>query len=53
MLIKILSELGRRMDEHSENLNTELESKEESNRTKEYNKYTEKKYTRVVVQKAR
>ena len=37
MLIKILSELGRRMDEHSENLNTELESKEESNRTKEYN----------------
>ena len=37
MLIKILSELGRRMDEHSENLNTEIESKEESNRTKEYN----------------
>ena len=37
MLIKILSELGRRMDEHSENFNKELESKEESNRTEEYN----------------
>ena len=37
MLIKILSECRRRMDEHSENFNKELESKEETNRTEEYN----------------
>ena len=38
MVKKMLNELRRRKDEHSENFNMKLENKEEPNRAEEYNK---------------
>ena len=38
VIMKLLNELGRRMDEHSEDFNKELKYKEEANKDEEYNK---------------
>ena len=38
MIIKMLSELRRRMDEHSEKFNKELENIKKNQKTEEYNK---------------
>ena len=38
MMIKLLKELGRRMDKHSENSNRVRKYKEETNRTEQDNK---------------
>lgn len=45
MIIKMLNELGRRMDKHSENFNEELEYTKKKQTAKEYNKWN-KKHTR-------
>ena len=42
MTIKILNELGKRLDEHSEKYNRVKIYKEELSRAKEYNNHTEK-----------
>lgn len=50
MVINMLTELRRTMDEHRENFNQETENINEPIRGKEYDNWN-KKYTRVVQQK--
>ena len=42
MVIKMLTELGRRMEEHSENFNKELENIRKPIRAEKYNNWKEK-----------
>ena len=49
MIIKMLR---RKLDEHSENFNEELENKKELNRAEEFNNWIEK-YNRMAQQQTR
>ena len=43
LVVRMITELGKRIDEHSENFNKELENiKKELGRTEEYNNLNEK-----------
>ena len=46
MIINMLSELRRRMDEHSEIFFKRVKKHKESNRAKEYNNWNKKKFSK-------